>query len=90
VRAVHSIVDQLFEPPPNIEVLVDQDRPWLLHFHLVNSFPIAYRHRFRWQQFNISAVCLSLGDSGNYTEDSLGDDPVRQSIRALREAKVAW
>ena len=38
---------------------------------------------------NITAVCMSLGDSGNYTSDNFGDNPIRNKIRTLREAKVA-
>lgn len=40
--------------------------------------------------FNITAVCMSLGDSGNYTSDAnLQGDPVRDKIQALRQARVA-
>lgn len=40
-------------------------------------------------EFSISAVCMSLGDSGNYTDDDFGADQVREKLRALREACVA-
>ncbi len=37
----------------------------------------------------ISAVCMSLGDSGNYNSDShLENDPIRAVIRELRDARV--
>jgi subtilisin family serine protease len=39
--------------------------------------------------FNISAVCMSLGDSGNYANDDFGADPIREKIRQLREQRVA-
>ena len=38
---------------------------------------------------NISVVCMSLGDGGNYTSDDFGDDPIRDKIRELRQARVA-
>lgn len=44
-------------------------------------------------RFNISVVCMSLGDGGNYTDDRLFSgspvhSAVQQKIRALREARV--
>lgn len=36
----------------------------------------------------ITVVSLSLGDSGNYTSDDFGEDPIRQKIRKLREVRV--
>jgi subtilisin family serine protease len=40
--------------------------------------------------FNISAVCMSLADGDNYTDDSaFSDDPLAQKITALRQARVA-
>lgn len=42
------------------------------------------------EAFGISAVCMSLGDSGNYTSDTdLENDPIRQLIRELRDNRVA-
>lgn len=39
---------------------------------------------------NISAVCMSLGDGGNYVDDDLdGSDPLADKIAALRDARVA-
>lgn len=41
-------------------------------------------------QYNITAVCMSLGDSGNYTsDDDLAFDDIRQKIQQLRQARVA-
>jgi subtilisin family serine protease len=40
--------------------------------------------------YNISAVCMSLGDGGNYVKDSpFLDDPLKHKIAALRQARVA-
>lgn len=40
-------------------------------------------------RFNISVVCLPLGDGTNHaSDDELGDDPIRESIRQLREQRV--
>ncbi len=40
--------------------------------------------------FNITVVCMSLGDSGNYTSDEhLQNDALRAKIDTLRQAKVA-
>lgn len=39
--------------------------------------------------FNISAVCMSLGDGGNYTDDDFGSDAIRSRIGQLRQEKVA-
>jgi subtilisin family serine protease len=40
--------------------------------------------------FNITAVCMSLGDDGNYTDDSLFvGDMVREKIQTLKNEKVA-
>lgn len=42
------------------------------------------------EAFNITAVCMSLGDGGNYTSDeNLEDDAIRNKIRQLRQEKVA-
>ncbi len=46
------------------------------------------------ERFNISVVCMSLGDGGNYTDDrafaaSRVHGAIQQKIRALREARVA-
>ncbi len=40
------------------------------------------------EKHKISVVSMSLGDSGNYTSDDFGEDPIRQKIRKLREARV--
>jgi subtilisin family serine protease len=40
-------------------------------------------------KYNISAACMSLGDSGNYADDNFGADAIRDKIRQLRLAKVA-
>lgn len=41
-------------------------------------------------QYNITAVCMSLGDGGNYKDDNgLENDPIRNKIRRLRDMKVA-
>lgn len=41
-------------------------------------------------ELNVTAVCMSLGDGGNYTTDeSFGEDSVRARIRDLRSAGVA-
>lgn len=58
---------------------VDQALGWVLENHA---------------QYNIGVVCMSLGDSGNYTDDTIfGSAPVhsaiQQKIRDLRDAKVA-
>jgi len=37
----------------------------------------------------ISAVCMSLGDSGNYTDDASAAGPLRDKIAELRRQKVA-
>jgi subtilisin family serine protease len=39
--------------------------------------------------FNISVVCMSLGDSGNFTSDNFSNNPVQDRIRELRDEKVA-
>jgi subtilisin family serine protease len=53
---------------------VDQALDWVLHNRTA---------------LNITAVCMSLGDGGNYTEDgSLASDPLAQKIVALRQARV--
>jgi len=42
------------------------------------------------ETFNITAVCMSLGDRGNYTSDTnLQSDSIRDKIQTLRQAKVA-
>lgn len=42
------------------------------------------------ENFNISVVCMSLGDGGNYTSDgNLSNDSIRQKIEKLRQKKVA-
>ena len=41
------------------------------------------------EAFNISVVCMSLGDSGNYTDDDFGQNAVRDKVRQLRQEKVA-
>ncbi len=41
------------------------------------------------EAFNISAVCMSLGDGGNYSTDIFFNDTMRARIKALREARVA-
>ncbi len=42
------------------------------------------------EQYNISVVCMSLGNGSNYTDDSSFDkDPLREMIRQLRKDKVA-
>ena len=40
-------------------------------------------------EHNISVVCMSLGNGGNFVHDNFGDDPIRNKIRQLREQKVA-
>jgi subtilisin family serine protease len=40
-------------------------------------------------EFNITAVCMSLSDGGNYTDDDFLGDSLRDRIRQLREKKVA-
>jgi subtilisin family serine protease len=41
-------------------------------------------------RYNITAVCMSLGDSGNYTsDDDLANDSLRLKIQKLRQVKVA-
>lgn len=41
------------------------------------------------QQHGITAVCMSLGDGGNYTSDEdFGSDAIRNRIRELRDHKV--
>lgn len=39
--------------------------------------------------FEISAVCMSLGDQGNYGDDPEMSDPIRSLIRALRDRNIA-
>jgi subtilisin family serine protease len=41
------------------------------------------------EQHSVTAVCMSLGDGGNYTNDSLQGDLVRPLLQKLREEKVA-
>lgn len=42
------------------------------------------------EAFGISAVCMSLGDSGNYTTDqNLTNDPIRKLVQELRNQRVA-
>jgi subtilisin family serine protease len=41
------------------------------------------------EEYNISAVCMSLGDGGNYTSDEFGLDALRLRIQKLRDARVA-
>ncbi len=41
------------------------------------------------EQYNISVVCMSLGDGGNYTSDDFGSNTVQDKVRQLRSAKVA-
>lgn len=41
------------------------------------------------EEFNISALCLSLGDGGNYTSDNFSNDDIRDKIRTLHQARVA-
>ncbi len=46
------------------------------------------------EAYHITAVCMSLGDGGNYTSDNFGvfsilRNSLRDKIRALRNAKVA-
>jgi subtilisin family serine protease len=54
---------------------VDQALDWVVQNHAAHS---------------ISAVCMSLGDGGNYTSDRLfAGDPLAQKISALRQARVA-
>ena len=40
------------------------------------------------EKHNITVVSMSLGDSGNYTSDDFGADPIQQKIRKLRAARV--
>lgn len=41
-------------------------------------------------RFNITVVCMSLGDGGNYTsDDDLANDSIRRKIQQLRQARVA-
>jgi subtilisin family serine protease len=40
------------------------------------------------EQHNITVVSMSLGDSGNYTNDDFGDDPIQKKIRQLRNLRV--
>lgn len=54
----------------------------------------AIRKGLQWvsdhrDEYNISAVCMSLGNRQNYTSDDFGEDAVQQAIRTLREMKVA-
>lgn len=37
---------------------------------------------------NITVVCMSLGNGGNYTDDNFSGDALRPKIQALREARV--
>jgi subtilisin family serine protease len=42
------------------------------------------------EAYNITAVCMSLADGGNYaSDDDLEQDALRQKIQALRDQKVA-
>jgi subtilisin family serine protease len=41
------------------------------------------------EEYNISVVCMSLGDGGNYTDDDFGSNSIRDRIRQLREERVA-
>jgi subtilisin family serine protease len=42
------------------------------------------------EAYNITAVCMSLGDGGNYTDDaSLANNAIRRKIQALRDQRVA-
>ncbi|MBX3013064.1 MAG: S8 family serine peptidase [Caldilineaceae bacterium] len=38
--------------------------------------------------YTISAVCMSLGDRQNYTQDNFGNDAIRNQLRTLRAAHV--
>jgi subtilisin family serine protease len=38
--------------------------------------------------YNISVVCMSLGNGGNYTDDNFSGDALRPKIETLREARV--
>jgi subtilisin family serine protease len=55
----------------------------------------AIRDALQWvidnrTRYNITAVCMSLGDSGNYTDDDLfSADDLRSKIQTLRNEKVA-
>jgi subtilisin family serine protease len=40
-------------------------------------------------EFDISAVCMSLGDGGNYTSDDFEGDPLRGKLQTLRDNRVA-
>ena len=40
-------------------------------------------------EHNISVVCMSLGNGGNFVHDNFGNDRIRNLIRALRREKVA-
>ena len=54
---------------------VDQALDWVLQNHAA---------------LNIGAVCMSLGDGGNYTDDgTFAGDALMQKITALRQARVA-
>lgn len=41
------------------------------------------------QQFTISAVCMSLGDSGNYQDDGFSGDQIRPVVQALKAQRIA-
>lgn len=41
------------------------------------------------QTHNITAVCMSLGDTGNYSNDSFGNNTMQQKIALLRSQNVA-
>jgi subtilisin family serine protease len=55
----------------------------------------AIRDALQWvidkrSTYNITAVCMSLGDGANYTDDSLfSTDEIRSKIQILRNEKVA-
>ncbi len=54
---------------------VDQALDWVLQHHATHT---------------IGAVCMSLGDGGNYLSDApFASDPLAQKIAALRQARVA-
>lgn len=40
-------------------------------------------------EFNISVVCMSLGDGGNYMFDEFAGDPLRERIQTLHDNRVA-
>lgn len=54
----------------------------------------AIRKGLQWvidhrDEYNVTAVCMSLGNRQNYTSDNFGEDAIQQAIRTLREMKVA-